>query len=477
MTDAELAFMPATKLATEIQAGRISSLEATENVLTRIEVSSKTLNAFIAVMGESARQDARRADDAASRGESLGPLHGVPISVKDLININGLPTTFGSVLMTENIAPADAVSVTRLKAAGAVIVGKTTTPDNAHKLLTDAPLFGVTRNPWNLDLTPGGSSGGSAAAVAAGIGPISLATDAGASTRLPAACTGVVGFKPTLGLVPHNQVPDGFQNFIHLGILSRTIADCALALGVLAGEHGSDPLSMGAAGGDYMTGLAGNDIKGLRFAFRPLLGNDVLADEVRAACEAAVTVFEGLGGSMSRIDEKFENAEPTWRILQQSNWAVRFGKDMEERGDRMDPSLVEGIREGLSYSGPDLQRAMYGRTRLFRAVQTWFNEVDFVLTPTISRRPLQASHKALDPIEIDGIDVGDMRKSWCPYLNLFNLTGHPAISIPCGWTDDGLPIGLQIIGRWYADADLLAVAAAFEAAQPWADRRPPHIPD
>ena len=120
---------------------------------------------------------------------------------------------------------------------------------------------------------------------------------------------------------------------------------------------------------------------------------------------------------------------------------------------------------------------MYGRTRLFRAVQTWFNEVDFVLTPTISRRPLQASHKALDPIEIDGIDVGDMRKSWCPYLNLFNLTGHPAISIPCGWTDDGLPIGLQIIGRWYADADLLAVAAAFEAAQPWADRRPPHIPD
>ncbi|NQU69216.1 MAG: amidase [Rhodospirillales bacterium] len=476
MNDTDIAFMPASDLATEIRAGRISSLDATENVLARIEASRETLNAFITVMDDTARRDARRADDAAAKGQSLGPLHGVPISVKDLINIKGLPTTFGSQLMTDNIAPADAVSVARLKAAGAVIVGKTTTPDNAHKLLTDAPLFGITRNPWDLDLTPGGSSGGSAAAVAAGIGPISLATDAGASTRLPAACTGVVGLKPTLGLVPHNQVPDGFQNFIHLGIFSRTITDCALTLGVLAGEHGSDPLSMGVPTGEFMSGLSNASVKGLRFAFRPLLGNEILAAEVRAACEKAAGVFEKLGGVVTQIDEAFENAEPTWRVLQQSNWAVRFGKDMEENADRMDSSLVEGIREGLSYSGPDLQRAMYGRTRLFRAVQAWFGDTDFVLTPTISRRPLKASHKALDPIEIDGQDVGDMRRSWCPYLNLFNLTGHPAISIPCGWTDDGLPIGLQIIGRWFADADLLAVAAAFEAAQPWADRRPPHIP-
>ncbi len=476
MTDTELAFMPAVELAAEIRAGRISSLDATENTLARIEASRETLNAFIAVMGDTARQDARRADDAAAKGRSLGALHGVPISVKDLINIKGVPTTFGSVLMTENIAPADAVSVARLKAAGAVIVGKTTTPDNAHKLLTDAPLFGVTRNPWDLDLTPGGSSGGSAAAVAAGMGPISLATDAGASTRLPAACTGVVGLKPTLGLAPHNQVPDGFQNFIHLGIFSRTIADCALTLGVLAGEHGSDPLSMGAPASDYPAALDAASVTGARFGFRPLLGNEILADEVRAACEAAVAVFEELGGKVTRIDEEFENAEPIWRVLQQSNWAVRFGKDMEDNADRMDPSLVEGIREGLSYSGPDLQRAMYGRTRLFRTVQSWFDDVDFVLTPTISRRPLRADHKALDPIEIDGRDAGDMRRAWCPYLNLFNLTGHPAISIPCGWTDDGLPIGLQIVARWFHDADLLAAAAAFEAARPWADRRPPHIP-
>lgn len=480
MSDTELAFMPASELVANIRAGRISSVAATENVLARIEASRDSLNAFITVMAEDAMEAARAADAAVvatvDNGKDLGPLHGVPISVKDLINVKGIPTTFGSALMTENIAPADAVAVTRLRAAGAVIVGKTTTPDNAHKLLTDAPLFGVTRNPWNLDLTPGGSSGGSAAAVAAGIGPVSLATDAGASTRLPASCCGVVGLKPTLGLVPHNQVPDAFQNFIHLGILSRTVVDCALMLGAIAGEHGSDPLSIGAKSENYSAALARDNLGGLRFQWRPLLGNELLAAEVREACEGALGTLEGLGAAIEPIDDAFELAEPPWRVLQQSNWAARFGNEVETDGDRMDPSLVAGIREGLAYSGPEIQAAMYARTRLFRAVQGWFNDADFIVTPTLSRRPLGVTHKAMEPIEIDGREAGDMRQSWCPYLNLFNMTGHPAISIPCGWTADGLPIGLQIVGRWFADADLLSVAAAFEAARPWADRRPPHAP-
>lgn len=175
-----------------------------------------------------------------SRGDAVGALHGVPVSVKDIINTAGIPTTWGSLTMADNVPNVDAVAVERLKRAGAVIIGKTTTPEFAHKLLTDAPLFGTTRNPWNLDCTPGGSSGGSAVAVAAGLGPLSLATDAGASTRLPAACTGIVGFKPTLGVVPHNQVPDGFNNFIHLGVMSRTVRDAALMTDVLAGPHPAD---------------------------------------------------------------------------------------------------------------------------------------------------------------------------------------------------------------------------------------------
>jgi aspartyl-tRNA(Asn)/glutamyl-tRNA(Gln) amidotransferase subunit A len=334
-------------------------------------------------------------------------------------------------------------------------------------------LFGVTRNPWNLDLTPGGSSGGSAAAVAAGLGPLSLATDAGASTRLPAACVGVVGMKPTLGVAPHNQLPEAFGNFIHLGVFARTVADAALMLGVLSGEHRSDPYSMGRPAAEFADGAK---LDGVRVAWRPLLGNTLLAADVRAACEDALGVFEDLGARVETIAEEFDNAEPTWRILQQSNWAVRFASDVEDNADKMDPSLAEGVRAGLAYSGRDVQRAMYRRTRFYRDVQAWFDDCDLVVTPTIARTPLIADHKALEPITIDGADAGDMRQSWCPYLNLFNLTGNPAISIPCGWTADGLPVGLQIVGRWHADAAVLGAARAFEAARPWAARRPPEAP-
>jgi aspartyl-tRNA(Asn)/glutamyl-tRNA(Gln) amidotransferase subunit A len=313
--------------------------------------------------------------------------------------------------------------------------------------------------------------------VAAGLGPLSLATDAGASTRQPAACCGVVGMKPTLGVVPHNQLPEAFGNFIHLGVFARTVGDAALMLETIAGEHPSDPFSLGRHAPPFSRIVATSGrLQGLRFAWRPLLGNRLLAREVRAVCEAALPVFEQLGGRVELVEQEVENAEPTWRVLQQSNWAARFEKDAAENAGRMDPSLVEGIREGLRYTGRDVQRAMYHRTQLYRSTQQWFDACDFVLTPTLSRSPLAATHKALDPITIDGEDASDMRWAWVSYLNLFNLTGHPAISIPCGWTGNGLPVGLQIVGRWHTDAELLRVAAAFETAHPWAGRRPPHAP-
>jgi aspartyl-tRNA(Asn)/glutamyl-tRNA(Gln) amidotransferase subunit A len=227
MRGAELAFAPAAELAAKIKSREVSPVEVTELVLRRIEASCETVNAFITVCAEEALAGARAAEDAVMRNGSLGPLHGVPISVKDIINTAGVRTTFGSLLMADNVPAADAVAVARLKRAGAILIGKTTTPEQAHKLLTDAPLFGITRNPWNLELTAGGSSGGGAAAVAVGLGPLSLATDAGASTRQPAACCGVVGMKPTLGVVPHNQLPEAFGNVIHLGVFARTVGDRA----------------------------------------------------------------------------------------------------------------------------------------------------------------------------------------------------------------------------------------------------------
>jgi aspartyl-tRNA(Asn)/glutamyl-tRNA(Gln) amidotransferase subunit A len=477
VTDRDIGFMTAADLASNIRSRAISPVEAVEATLRRIAETQPTLNAFITVSGDEARAAAKAAEAAVARGDALGPLPGVPVSVKDIINTAGVKTTFGSRLMAENVPAADAVAVARLKRAGAIVIGKTTTPEQAHKLLTDAPLFGTTRNPWNLELTAGGSSGGGAAAVAAGLGPLSLATDAGASTRQPAACCGVVGFKPTLGLVPHNQVPEAFGNFIHLGIFARSAADAALMLETLAGEHPSDPYSHGRHAPPFRRVIATSArLDGLRFAWRPLLGNTLLARDVRAACESALHAFEELGGRVEPVEEEVENAEPTWRVLQQSNWAARFEKDAAEHADKMDPSLVEGIREGLKYTGRDVQRAMYRRTQFYRSVQPWFDKHDFTLTPTISRTPLPADHKALEPITIDGAGAGDMRRAWVPYLNLFNLTGNPAVSIPCGWTPDGLPVGLQIVGRWYADAEVLRVAAAFEAVRPWADRIPPHAP-
>lgn len=474
-----LAYLPASELARRIKAREISSVEATETVIARAEASQSTLNAFATICKAEALAAAHKADEAVRLGEATGPLHGVPVSVKDIINTAGVKTAWGSRLMAENVPGEDAVAVRRLKDAGAILFGKTTTSEFAHKLLTDSPLCGVTRNPWDLAKTPGGSSGGSAVAVASGLGPISLATDAGASTRLPAACTGVVGLKPTLGMIPHNQVPDAFNNFIHLGLMARTVRDAALMLDALAGPHPSDPYTLRAPAPQASAAVAGDArawLEGKRIAWRALVGNTLLDAEVRRACEASLDIFRACGAQVDVLDDAVENAEPAWRILQQSNWAARFFATIDKVEPQIDASFAEGIRAGGAYSGQQLLQATYKRTQHFRTVQGWFQKYDLVLTPTMSRPPLDAAHKALDPITIGGADAGDMRQTWVPYLNLFDLTGHPAVSVPCGRTADGLPVGLQIVGRWYADADVLRAATALETAQPWAGRLPPHAP-
>lgn len=479
-SQASLAFMPASELARRVKSRQVSSVEATETAIARAEASQSTLNAFATVCKSEALAAARKADEAVARGDATGPLHGVPVSVKDIINTAGVKTAWGSRLMAENVPGEDAVAVKRLKEAGAILIGKTTTSEFAHKLLTDSPLCGVTRNPWDLSKTPGGSSGGSAVAVASGLGPISLATDAGASTRLPAACTGIVGLKPTLGLIPHNQVPDAFNNFIHLGLMARTVRDTGVMLDALAGPHLSDPYTLRAPPPQAAAALDAGDprqwLAGKRIAWRALVGNTLLDDEVRRGCEAALEIFRSCGAKVDILDDAVENAEPAWRILQQSNWAARFFATIDKVEPQIDASFAEGIRAGGAYTGQQLLQATYKRTQHFRAVQGWFQTYDLVLTPTMSRPPLDAAHKALDPIEIGGKDAGDMRQTWVPYLNLFDLTGHPAVSVPAGWTASGLPIGLQIVGRWYADGDVLRAASALETAQPWAGKIPPHAP-
>ncbi len=469
-----LAYMSACAIAERVRKRELSAVAVTREILQRAEASQPTLNAFITLCHDEALAAAAAADAAVARGETLGLLTGVPVSVKDIINTAGIRTTWGSRLMADNVPTSDAVAVKRLKDAGAIIIGKTMTSEFAHKLMTDSPLFGVTRNPWSLSHTPGGSSGGSAVAVAAGLGPLSLATDAGASTRLPAACTAIVGLKPTLGAVPHNQVPDGFNNFIHLGLMARSVCDVALMLDVLAGPHPSDPHSLGVPAPRALAGLDAGAVKGLRVAWRPFVGNTLLDDDVRRACKSYLDVYRALGCTVETMDDPVDNAEPAWRILQQSNWAARYFARIDEIAAQLDPSFVDGIRAGGAYSGQQLLQATYKRTQHFRTVQGWFAKYDLVLTPTMARPPIDVNHGALEPITIGGRNAGDMRQSWVPYLNMFDLTGHPAVSVPCGWNADGLPMGLQIVGRWYEDAQVLRAAAALEAAKPWAERLPPH---
>jgi aspartyl-tRNA(Asn)/glutamyl-tRNA(Gln) amidotransferase subunit A len=474
-TREDTAFMPARALAARIRDGVLSSESAVRRVLERIERVQPSLNPFVTVCADAALEAARRADAARAAGERLGPLHGVPVSVKDILNTAGVRTTWGSRLMADNVPDADAVAVARLKAAGAILIGKTTTSEFAWKVLTDSPLTGITRNPWNPALTPGGSSGGAAVAVAAGLGPLALATDAGASTRLPAACCGVVGLKPTLGLVPHSQVPDGFNNFIHLGVMARDVADAALMLDAIAGPDASDPHSLRAPAPRAVAALATPlPLAGVRIVWRPLCGNAALDRDVRRLCEDVLASLASAGAVIREDGSAMENAESSWRVLQQSNWAGRFGAQLDKVADRLDPPFVDAIRVALAYSGQDLLKATYKRTQFFRLVQSWFREADFVVTPTMSRPPLAADHAVLAPIDINGEPAGDMRASWTPYLNLFDLTGHPAASVPCGMTPDALPAGLQIVGPWYGDADVLRLAAHVERIVGWPAWRPPH---
>lgn len=451
-------------LAADIRARRTTALAATQACLKRIEALQPVVNAFATVCADEALAAAQAVDERLAAGEPLGPLAGVPFSVKDIVNTRGVRTMWGSRTMATNVPDADAVAVARLKSAGAVLVGKTTTSEFAYKLLTDSPVTGITRNPWDPSRTPGGSSGGAAVAVACGMGPIALATDAGASTRLPAACCGVVGLKPTLGTIPHNQVPDGFNNFIHLGLMARYAADCALMLDAVAGPHPADPHSLAMPLPRARARLETPfDLRDVRIAWRALLGNSLLDDEIRAACERALQSLATAGAEVEALADAVEPADGTWRVLQQSNWAARFFGRIEDVKEILEPGFVEGIRAGGALSGQQLLAATFKRTALFRTVQGWFERHPWLATPVMACPPLAATHGVAEPISIGGRFAGDPRESWAPYLNLFNLTGHPAISVPVGFTRDGMPIALQLVGRWNSDAELLAMAAQFES--------------
>lgn len=469
----ELTRLSASTLRKEIAARKVSPVEVMTAVLERADALQPVLNCFVTIARDQAMKAARQAEDTVMKGGSPGLLHGVPFAAKDLVNTAGVRTTFGSLLHEDNVPKEDAVSAARLKEAGAILFAKTTTPEFGHKALTDAPLFGRTRNAWSAAHTSGGSSGGAAVAVAAGIGPIGIATDGGGSTRIPAAANGMVGLKQSNGVIPHSQVADAFGNYTYVTPMSRTVMDTALMLQAMAGPHPSDPWSIGVAPQDYVGAAnADGDLKGTRILYSATLGNTVVAGEVRSAFERALVRLRELGAELVELTDALPDMEPVWKVINHTTWRARFDDMIRRDGNRMSPSLVRQVAMAADWTGADYQRAMFQRTELFRMVQGWFETADYLVTPTLSRTALPIDQDLFEPIQIDTVEVGELRRNWFPYTMPFNITGHPALSLCCGYGSEGLPIGLQFVGRFRDEASVLRIAALYEASESWLDRWP-----
>ncbi len=468
MADEQLCWMPATELAALIRKKKVSPVEVIDAVLDRIARVNPKLNAFVTLTDGAARRAAKVAERALTKkGAKLGPLHGVPFSVKDLVITRGVRTTFGTPLYRDNVPTEDAPMVERMKAAGAIMLGKTNTPTFGWIGATHNLVFGPTRNPWNLQRTPGGSSGGASAAAAAGLGPLHIGTDGGGSIRIPASCTGIFGLKASFGRIPAYPA-SGAWSLSHIGPMTRTVADAALMLNVCAGPDERDQTSLPAARVDYVKALSGN-VKGLRVAYSDDLGFAEAVDpEVRAVCAKAARAFRELGCRVDEVRLRWPSPSDCWTEIFCGGIATRMAPYMDRRNE-IEPGLYRIIEATLKNPPTKYVQAWFDRLAWWEHPRRLFETYDLLLTPTIACPPFQVG---LDnPTEVAGKPVPAY--AWIPFTFPFNMTGQPASSVPCGFTKDGLPIGLQLVGRRFDDVTVLRASAAFERARPWARHRPP----
>ncbi|WP_375309903.1 amidase [Bradyrhizobium sp. A5] len=469
----DLCFLSAVELREQIHGKKISPVEVTRAVLARAEALQPELNCFITLCGEEAMEEARAAERKVMAGEPLGLLHGVPVTVKDIVNTRGVKTTFGTVPYKDNVPTEDAVAVAKLRAAGAILIGKTTTPEFGSKCLTDSPLFGRTRNAWSAERSSGGSSGGAAVAVASGIAPLAIATDGGGSTRIPAACNGVVGLKQSNGVIAHSQALDAFGNQTYVTPMTRDVADTALMMQAMAGEDSCDPWSIGVPVPDFISSAAPRgDLRGQKILFCASPPGRPVSADVAASFKASLDRLASLGAELEEFSGEGFDVEPIWRAINHTVWRTRFAKLVAEHGDVLSEAFVKQVALATNVSGVAYQEAMFARTALFRRVQSLLARGNFLAMPTITRTALPIDQDLFGTIEIDGARFDSVRPHWFPWTMPFNMTGHPAISLPCGFGRDGLPIGLQLVGRFRADAELLRASALFEASHDLLSRRP-----
>lgn len=458
----------AVELASLVREGEASPSASVEACLARVEERDRSLNAFVHVCAEAARSRASVQEQRLAKGEEPGPLAGVPVAVKDLEDVAGLPTTFGSVPFRDRVAARDSVQVARLVSAGAIVVGKTNTPEFGYTCFTKNRVAGVTRNPWNNERTPGGSSGGSAAAVAARMVPLATGSDGGGSTRIPACYVGAFGIKPTFGRIPFGPGDHGsmqWSDTIHYGPITRTVADAALFLDVTCGYHPGDPNSLPRPPFSYRELL--DDLPSrLRVGYSADLGYAVVQDDVGREVESAVQVFAAMGHDVDELDLVLPDLGRCWAFIAGAEIYGALAPEVEGREEELGRSFWKGVRAASSITARDIGEIQRARRALNETLAELFSDYDLLLTPQLPTEAFAAGGPL--PHSASGRAFSSPLHA-VAFTYPFNLSGHPAASIRAGFSDAGLPVGLQIVAERHRDELVLQASRAYEQQRPMND--------
>ena len=460
--------MSAVDMADKIKTQELTSQEITETIIERIEKFNPTIHAYCTTTFDLAREMAKVADKKIKKGEKAGILNGIPLSIKDLVETKGIRTTFGCKIYESNIPEEDELVVKSLKEAGAVILGKTNTPAFGHKAVTDNLIFGETLNPWLLNRTSGGSSGGAAAAVASGLGPLALGSDGGGSIRIPSCFCGVYGLKPNYGRIPRLWKKIGFYGLSNYGPIVRYVEDAALMLDVMAGSNDCDKYALSKPQDLFLNALKKKPNK-IKIAYSLDLGFVKAIDsEVEKNVLSSVHKFEKLDWNIEEAKIKLKNPYQAFASLICAGFAHDYGPYLKEWKDKLDTTFVKLIEVSLNSTSLDIMRSEFQSLTLYNFFSEFFKKYDILITPTTA---ITAFAKGkMFPEKVAGKVVSPA--GWMHYTFLFNMTGHPAASIPCGWSSEGLPIGMQIVGKRADEISVLQVSKAFEEISPWQDKKP-----
>ncbi len=471
MPSLEICFLTATELARRIQAKDLSAKEVMEAHLAQIELVNPKVNAIVTFLPEQAMEEAIAADETLAQGREVGPLHGLPVAHKDLVPTRGIRTTSGSLVFKDFVPEEDGLIVERLKKAGAITIGKTNTPEFGAGSQTYNEVLGETLNPYDLSKTCGGSSGGAAVALACGMLPIADGSDMGGSLRNPASFCNVVGFRPSPGRVPTWPELVGWFPLTVEGPMGRTVQDTALMLSAISGPDARSPIAITEPASLFSRPLE-RDLKGVRIAWSRDLGGLPVDPRVTAVIEAQRPVFESLGCLVDDAEPDFTDADEVFKVWRAWRFELAFGELLQTHRDQLKDTVVWNIEEGVKLSGSQLGKAERKRTEVYHRVRKFMETYEFLILPVSQVPPFDVKDRYVT--EINGIKM-DTYIDWMKSCYYITVTGLPAISVPCGFTPEGLPVGVQIVGRHQDDFGVLQLAYAFEQATGFWKRKPPVV--